>query len=146
MSKPVGDGRSSTPLRVTPCSFLRLYPESSSRVTADGVVGLTRAFLAAGVQCVCVSLWPVPAAASKLFTHTFYTALLNGIKASVALTEAMKTLQSSKQFSHPSNWAGKNAPTHFSFNVYLVLILEIMGIQNKHAQNIGKICSTFLIY
>ncbi|XP_059214709.1 tetratricopeptide repeat protein 28 [Centropristis striata] len=85
---------------------LRLYPESSSRVTADGVVGLTRAFLAAGVQCVCVSLWPVPIAASKLFTHTFYTALLNGTKASVALTEAMKILQSSKHFSHPSNWAG----------------------------------------
>ncbi|XP_068190666.1 tetratricopeptide repeat protein 28 isoform X2 [Antennarius striatus] len=85
---------------------LRLYPESSSRVSADGVVGLTRAFLAAGVQCVCVSLWPVPVAASKVFTHTFYTALLNGTKASAALTEAMKTLQSSKHFSHPSNWAG----------------------------------------
>ncbi|XP_044031233.1 tetratricopeptide repeat protein 28 isoform X1 [Siniperca chuatsi] len=85
---------------------LRLYPESSSRVTADGVVGLTRAFLAAGVQCVCVSLWPVPIAASKLFTHNFYTALLNGTKASAALMEAMKTLQSSKHFSHPSNWAG----------------------------------------
>ncbi|XP_075950642.1 tetratricopeptide repeat protein 28 [Anarhichas minor] len=85
---------------------LRLYPESSSRATADGVVGLTRAFLAAGVQCVCVSLWPVPIAASKLFTHTFYAALLNGTKASAALTEAMKTLQSSKHFSHPSNWAG----------------------------------------
>uniref|UniRef100_A0A3B5AI73 Tetratricopeptide repeat protein 28 n=1 Tax=Stegastes partitus TaxID=144197 RepID=A0A3B5AI73_9TELE len=85
---------------------LRLYPESNSKVTADGVVGLTRAFLAAGVQCVCVSLWPVPIAASKLFTHTFYTALLNGTKASAALTEAMKTLQSSKHFSHPSNWAG----------------------------------------
>ncbi|XP_026153474.1 tetratricopeptide repeat protein 28 isoform X2 [Mastacembelus armatus] len=85
---------------------LRLFPESSSKVTADGVVGLTRAFLAAGVHCVCVSLWPVPVAASKLFTHTFYTALLNGTKASAALTEAMKTLQSSKHFSHPSNWAG----------------------------------------
>ncbi|XP_067339803.1 tetratricopeptide repeat protein 28 isoform X3 [Channa argus] len=85
---------------------LRLFPESSSRVTADGLVGLTRAFLAAGVQCVCVTLWPVPVAASKLFTHTFYTALLNGTKASAALTEAMKTLQSSKHFSHPSNWAG----------------------------------------
>nr|XP_054600091.1 tetratricopeptide repeat protein 28 isoform X2 [Nothobranchius furzeri] len=85
---------------------LRLFPESSCRVTSDGVVGLTRAFLAAGVQCVCISLWPVPIAASKLFTHTFYTALLNGTKASVALTEAMKTLQTSKHFSHPSNWAG----------------------------------------
>lgn len=71
------------------------------------MVGLTRAFLAAGVQCVCVSLWPVPVAASKLFTHTFYTALLNGTKASAALSEAMKTLQSSKHFSHPSNWAGE---------------------------------------
>ncbi|XP_008421528.1 tetratricopeptide repeat protein 28 isoform X3 [Poecilia reticulata] len=85
---------------------LRSYPESSCRVTADGVVGLTRAFLAAGVQCVCVSLWPVQVAASKLFMHTFYTALLNGSKASVALTEAMRNLQSSKHFSHPSNWAG----------------------------------------
>lgn len=90
-----------------------MFPESSSRVTADGVVGLTRAFLAAGVQCVCVSLWPVPVAASKLFTHTFYTALLNGTKASAALTEAMKTLQSSKHFSHPSNWAGESEnPEH----------------------------------
>ncbi|XP_015232317.1 PREDICTED: tetratricopeptide repeat protein 28-like isoform X2 [Cyprinodon variegatus] len=85
---------------------LRLYPESSCRVTADGLVGLTRAFLAAGVQCVCVSLWPVQIAASKLFMHTFYAALLSGTKASVALTEAMKNLQSSKHFSHPSNWAG----------------------------------------
>ncbi|XP_077944875.1 tetratricopeptide repeat protein 28 isoform X2 [Gasterosteus aculeatus] len=85
---------------------LRLYPESSSRATADGVVGLTRAFLAAGVQCVCVSLWPVPVAASKLFTHAFYSALLAGTKASAALTDAMKALQSSKHFAHPSNWAG----------------------------------------
>ncbi|XP_024154731.1 tetratricopeptide repeat protein 28 isoform X1 [Oryzias melastigma] len=85
---------------------LRSFPESSGRITADGVVGLTRAFLAAGVQCVCVSLWPVSGAASKLFTHSFYTALLGGAKASAALTDAMKALQSSKQFSHPSNWAG----------------------------------------
>lgn len=84
-----------------------MFPESSGRITADGVVGLTRAFLAAGVRCVCVSLWPVPAAASKLFTRHFYTALLGGAKASAALTEAMKALQRSKQFSHPSNWAGE---------------------------------------
>ncbi|XP_036385716.1 tetratricopeptide repeat protein 28 [Megalops cyprinoides] len=82
------------------------YQESDSKVTADGVVGLTRAFLAAGAQCVLVSLWPVPVAASKVFVHAFYTALLNGTKASAALADAMKTVQSSKQFSHPSNWAG----------------------------------------
>uniref|UniRef100_A0A673K3A1 Tetratricopeptide repeat protein 28 n=1 Tax=Sinocyclocheilus rhinocerous TaxID=307959 RepID=A0A673K3A1_9TELE len=82
------------------------YQESDSKVTADGVVGLTRAFLAAGAQCVLVSLWPVPVTASKMFIHAFYSALLNGTKASAALADAMKTVQSSKQFSHPSNWAG----------------------------------------
>ena len=89
------------------CVCVRSYQESSSKVTADGVVGLTRAFLAAGAQCVLVSLWPVPVAASKVFVHAFYTALLNGTKASAALADAMKTVQSSKQFSHPSNWAGE---------------------------------------
>lgn len=82
------------------------YQESSNKVTADGIIGLTRAFLAAGAQCVLVSLWPVPVAASKMFVHAFYSALLNGMKASASLSEAMKTVQSSKQYSHPSNWAG----------------------------------------
>ena len=86
-----------------------MFPESSSRVTADGVVGLSRALLAAGVQCVCVSQWPVPAAASKVFTQAFYTALLNGTRASAALTEAMKTVQSSPLFSHPTHWAGEGS-------------------------------------
>lgn len=80
--------------------------ESNSKVTADGVIALTRAFLAAGAQCVLVSLWPVPVAASKMFLHAFYSSLLNGLKASAALGEAMKVVQSSKAFSHPSNWAG----------------------------------------
>ncbi|XP_076139979.1 tetratricopeptide repeat protein 28-like [Alosa pseudoharengus] len=82
------------------------YQESVSKVTADGVVGLTRAFLAAGAQCVCVSLWPVPVAASKLFTQNFYSSLLAGARASAALVDAMRSVQSNKQFSHPSNWAG----------------------------------------
>ncbi|XP_060048527.1 tetratricopeptide repeat protein 28 isoform X2 [Erinaceus europaeus] len=80
--------------------------EANSKVTADGVVALTRAFLAAGAQCVLVSLWPVPVAASKMFLHAFYSSLLNGLKASTALGEAMKAVQSSTAFSHPSNWAG----------------------------------------
>ncbi len=95
-------------MRLIECVFMTCssYQESDSKVTADGVVGLTRAFLAAGAQCVLVSLWPVPVTASKMFVHAFYSALLNGTKASAALADAMKTVQSSKQFSHPSNWAG----------------------------------------
>ncbi|XP_051032374.1 tetratricopeptide repeat protein 28 isoform X3 [Phodopus roborovskii] len=80
--------------------------EANSRITADGLVALTRAFLAAGAQCVLVALWPVPVAASKMFIHAFYSSLLNGLKASASLGEAMKAVQSSKAFSHPSNWAG----------------------------------------
>lgn len=86
--------------------------ESNSKVTADGVVALTRAFLAAGAQCVLVSLWPVPVAASKMFLHALYSSLLNGLKASAALGEAMKVVQSSKAFSHPSNWAGRSSAAH----------------------------------
>lgn len=81
--------------------------EANGRVTADGLVALTRAFLAAGAQCVLVALWPVPVAASKMFVHAFYSSLLNGLKASASLGEAMKVVQSSKAFSHPSNWAGR---------------------------------------
>lgn len=87
--------------------------EANSRVTADGLVALTRAFLAAGAQCVLVALWPVPVAASKMFIHAFYSSLLNGLKASASLGEAMKAVQSSKAFSHPSNWAGRQPkPVH----------------------------------
>lgn len=85
--------------------------ESNSKVTADGVIALTRAFLAAGAQCVLVSLWPVPVAASKMFLHAFYSSLLNGLKASAALGEAMKVVQSSKAFSNPANWAGRSTAT-----------------------------------
>ena len=54
------------------------------------------------------TLWPVPVAASKMFLHALYSSLLNGLKASAALGEAMKAVQSSKAFSHPSNWAGRS--------------------------------------
>ncbi|EEB13728.1 rapsynoid, putative [Pediculus humanus corporis] len=72
----------------------------------DGVVGLTRALLAAGAQCVLVSLWPVPDTATKILLKAFYSALLQGYRVSRALTEAMQTVQHTKHFAHPANWAG----------------------------------------
>ncbi|KAF8792165.1 tetratricopeptide repeat protein 28-like [Argiope bruennichi] len=75
------------------------------RAHSDGVVGLTRALLAAGAQCVLVSLWPVPDAAVKILLRTFYSALLQGSKVSLALAEAMRTIQTTKHFAHPANWA-----------------------------------------
>lgn len=46
------------------------------RANSDGVVGFIRALLAAGAQCVLVSLWPVPDTAVKILFRTFYSSLL----------------------------------------------------------------------
>ena len=80
--------------------------DRASKVNSDGVVGLTRALLAAGAQCVLFCLWPVPEMAGRILLKGFYTALLQGTKASQALSQAMQTVQNTKQFAHPSNWAG----------------------------------------
>ncbi|CAG5117419.1 unnamed protein product, partial [Candidula unifasciata] len=80
--------------------------DRAGRINTDGVVGLTRSLLSAGAQCVLFSLWPVPDPASKLLMKTLYTALLDGIKVTKALSLAVKTVQTTAQFSHPSNWGG----------------------------------------
>ncbi|XP_061657378.1 tetratricopeptide repeat protein 28 isoform X3 [Syngnathoides biaculeatus] len=85
---------------------LRSFTESGVRVTCDGLLGLSGALLSAGVGCVCVSLWPTPPPASKLFMQTFYAALLHGAPSSAALNDAMRTLHNTEDFAHPSNWAG----------------------------------------
>ncbi len=80
--------------------------ETHGSVSSDGLVTLTRALLAAGAQCVLVSLWPVPSAAVKVVMRAFYSSLLQGARAGRALAEAMATVQSTKQLQHPANWAG----------------------------------------
>lgn len=53
--------------------------EQHGWASADGVAGLTRALLAAGVQCVLLALWPVPDTAAKILLRAFYSALLQVI-------------------------------------------------------------------
>ena len=76
------------------------------RVTSQGLITLTRALQAAGAQCVLVSLWPVPDQAVKLTMKALYSSLLQGARVSRALSEAMVTVQNTKHFQHPANWAG----------------------------------------
>ncbi|CAB3376550.1 Hypothetical predicted protein [Cloeon dipterum] len=80
--------------------------EQQTWASADGVVGLTRALLASGVQCVLLALWPVPDTAAKILLRAFYSALFQGARVSRALAEAMTTVQHTKHFTHPANWAG----------------------------------------
>ena len=80
--------------------------DEHGHVTSDGLIALTRALLAAGAQCVLVSLWPVPSTAVHLIMKAFYSSLLQGARASRALADAMTTVQNTKQLGHPTNWAG----------------------------------------
>ena len=73
---------------------------------SDGLLALTKAILAAGAQCVLVTLWPVPESAVHLVMKPLYSALLQGTRISRALTDAIITVQNTKHFAHPANWAG----------------------------------------
>jgi CHAT domain-containing protein len=72
------------------------------RVTGDGVVGLSRAFIAAGVPSVIVSLWAVPDAPTASLMVEFYQNLRQLDKAQ-ALRQAMLTTL--KQYPDTRDWA-----------------------------------------
>ncbi len=74
------------------------------RITGDGVIGLSRAFISAGVPSVLVSLWTVPDAKTKLLMIAFYQELQQNPDKAQALRKAMLTLM---EFGfEPLDWAG----------------------------------------
>ncbi|KAH8360311.1 hypothetical protein KR200_001481 [Drosophila serrata] len=75
-------------------------------ITGAGVANLAGGWLTAGAGAVLISLWPVPETAAKILLRAFYSALLQGARAARALAEAMQTVQHTKHFAHPANWAG----------------------------------------
>ncbi|XP_013103199.2 tetratricopeptide repeat protein 28 [Stomoxys calcitrans] len=75
-------------------------------ITGTGVANLAGSWLSAGAGAVLISLWPVPETAAKILLRAFYSSLLQGARAARALAEAMQTVQHTKHFAHPANWAG----------------------------------------
>lgn len=75
-------------------------------ISGCGVANLAGSWLSAGAGAILISLWPVPETAAKILLRAFYSALLQGARASRALQEAMQTVQHTKHFAHPANWAG----------------------------------------
>ena len=73
-------------------------------VKSEGVVGIARAFLAAGARSVLVTLWAISDKVTMEFMKSFYQHLINGKCASVALHQAMKYLQDSKKFCDAKYW------------------------------------------
>ncbi|MBE7385891.1 MAG: CHAT domain-containing protein [Leptolyngbya sp. SIO1E4] len=76
-------------------------------ITGDGVVGLSRAAIAAGVPQVVVSLWAVPDQPTAQLMTAFYDELAQGQGTAQALRQAMLTTMQSHP--DPQAWAAFTA-------------------------------------
>ena len=74
------------------------------QITGDGVIGLSRSFISAGVPSVVVSLWAIPDEPTALLMTEFYRNLqLQQMDKAQALRQAMLTTL--KQHPNPTEWA-----------------------------------------
>ncbi|MEA5464339.1 CHAT domain-containing protein [Leptothoe sp. PORK10 BA2] len=73
------------------------------KITGDGVVGLSRSFLAAGANNLVASLWAVPDEATALLMTEFYQQLQTEPDKAVALRQAM--LSTLEKHPNPRDWA-----------------------------------------
>ena len=71
----------------------------------EGVVGIARAFLAAGARSVLVTLWAIDDEATMVFMKSFYQHLKEGKTASAAVQQSMKSLRESEEYSEMRYWA-----------------------------------------
>ena len=79
-------------------------------ITGEGVMGMSRAFLAAGSRSVVVSLWPVASKQTELLMVDFYRKLRGGLPAAEALRAAKlemvaRARKAGAPESHPFFWA-----------------------------------------
>jgi CHAT domain-containing protein len=104
--------------------FLRLYDLYNLKLSADlvvlsacqtalgkeikgeGLVGLTRGFMYAGVPRVVASLWQVEDRASAELMKRFYQGMLDrGLRPASALRAAQVSMQSDNRWRGPHYWA-----------------------------------------
>jgi CHAT domain-containing protein len=74
------------------------------RITGDGVLGLSRSLMLAGVPNVVVSLWAVPDQATASLMAEYYRQMPQQPTQAQALRQAM--LATLKQYPDPLDWAG----------------------------------------
>ena len=74
-------------------------------VSGEGVYGLQRSILEAGVQNVMMSLWKVDDKATQLLMTNFYTNWLEkGLTKREALKQAQITIKNTDEYSSPYYW------------------------------------------
>ncbi|MBE9029932.1 CHAT domain-containing protein [filamentous cyanobacterium LEGE 11480] len=72
-------------------------------ITGDGVIGLSRSFLAAGVPSLVVSLWAVDDQSTTVLMTEFYRQLKTTPDRAAALRQAM--LKTREKYPNPYDWA-----------------------------------------
>lgn len=72
-------------------------------ITGDGVIGLSRSFVGAGVPSLVVSLWSIDDTSTTVLMTQFYQNLLQNPDKAQALRQAM--LSTAKQYPLPKHWA-----------------------------------------
>ncbi|CAB4010856.1 tetratricopeptide repeat 28-like [Paramuricea clavata] len=63
------------------------------KITSEGVIGITRAFLVSGMRCVLATLWPIDDIATKEFMEKFYGELCQGTSVCESLRRTMNLFQ-----------------------------------------------------
>ena len=71
----------------------------------EGVVGIARAFLAAGARSELVTLWAIDHEATMVFMKSFYKHLKEGKTASASLQQSMKSFRQPDEYSEMRYWA-----------------------------------------
>ena len=77
---------------------------AKGQISAEGVVGIARAFLGSGARSVLAALWAIDDEATEHFMTHFYENLVHGESASESLQQAMKWMRENG-FSKISQWA-----------------------------------------
>ena len=75
------------------------------RITGEGMLGLSRAFLVAGARSLVVSQWSISDSATKELMVAFYQHYLEHGNKAIALQQAMQQVRLQPAYSHPCYWA-----------------------------------------
>lgn len=96
----------SLPLRARLAVISGCESAAGRMLAGEGVLGLTGAFLGAGVTATVVSLWPVDDVATLRLMRPFYRELARGRPVADALRRAQAMLRNDRETAHPFYWAG----------------------------------------
>lgn len=75
------------------------------KISGEGMLGLSRAFLIAGARTVVVSQWSVSDMATTALMVAFYQAYSQNGEKAIALQKAMASVRNNPDYQHPRYWA-----------------------------------------